>query len=170
MKFNVDDTHYLYTFTLKARSSARTDGKTMNTEFTVEELAKAISGIAAMEEHTARARERTGTHGENLERAQSYARKIRAAANLLKSLPKPPKLGKDKQKLVKCVLEHVTRTWDSDTCCLCGYQPEPVGATVEDAALNLWKEGYRYRVSNRYQVQGMMCKVCIPLRETFNFE
>lgn len=47
------------------------------------EAARAVAGCAAVAEHDARVAEKKGLHGEQLERVQSYARKLRHAANLL---------------------------------------------------------------------------------------
>ena len=52
-------------------------------EFTRADLAKAVSGHAAMAEHDARVYEKTGGSIEIMERKNKYARKLRAAANYI---------------------------------------------------------------------------------------
>lgn len=51
------------------------------------ELYRAVAGIAAEQEHNARVYQQQGLHGEQLERAQNYAKLLRAAANHLKAQP-----------------------------------------------------------------------------------
>lgn len=53
-------------------------------EFGVEEMAKAVGGCAAVQEHDARVAENKGLHGDQLKNVQRYARLLRAAANKLR--------------------------------------------------------------------------------------
>lgn len=55
-------------------------------EFTTAELAKAVAGIAAMQEHDAKVAANKGLHGDQLVSVQRHVRKLRAAAAKLAKL------------------------------------------------------------------------------------
>ena len=57
------------------------------------------------------------------------------------------------------------RPWSVDVCCLCSTSAECQGTTEEEAAKDLYNQGWRNLECEYYSVVGLMCPGCIPHRE-----
>lgn len=60
--------------------------------------------------------------------------------------------------LKKCV-EEVTHC--SIDCCVCGKVEEEDNSSPAVLAAGLYKEGWRYASSEKFQVEGAMCPTCV---------
>lgn len=83
------------------------------------------------------------------------------------------KLSPERAKLVAYINEPELPPepdWEVDACAICGAEPNVSGQTVEEVAADLYKQGWRERCSDSYQLIGLLCPKCIPHRHDPTWE